>query len=566
MFLCKFTLRRSIWLPVVFGLMTAAGCATRDDTADRPERRPTSPPAPDTQGPMSDDPWESSSYGDGVMLSGPEEAAAVEFDGEEQGRREALQAGDELPEVPEPSADAAEVPDGYRVEVVVSGLRYPTGVEFDDAGNMYVAEAGFVYGDPVAQPRVLRVDTGGEITVAAEDLSGPVNDLLWHDGQLYISHRSKISVLETDGAVRDLVTDLPSLGDHHNNQLAVGPGGEIFFGQGTATNSGVVGIDNFMMGWLVLHPDFHDVPANTITLRDRDFVTANPLELPPEGPAPTATTAPFHPFGEQGEPGEQVEGEVKAGGTILRMNASGEDLQVHAWGLRNPFGVAFDEGGRLFAAENGFDARGSRPIANAPDNLWEIEEGAWYGWPDFASGVPVTDPMFRPDEGPQPEFLMEEHPPVSEPLVTLPVHAGVTKIAFAPAEGEFGFGGDLFVAEFGDMTPLTGEAGEHAGHRVARVDLETGEVHPFFFTSEDALGEEGEEYLATAGPKRLLEPYFTREGDALYVTDIGAFTVVEGAQPMPMPFPGTGVVWRIVPEDVQPSGPPAGLIVPPEKP
>ena len=30
-----------------------------------------------------------------------------------------------------------------------------------------------------------------------------------------------------------------------------------------------------------------------------------------------------------------------------------------------------------------------RPIAKAPDCLWAIKEGAWYGFPDFAGGEPV---------------------------------------------------------------------------------------------------------------------------------------------------------------------------------
>lgn len=42
----------------------------------------------------------------------------------------------EFPIVPPPDAAAAEVPDGYRVEVVVRDLVYPTSVTFDDAGNI----------------------------------------------------------------------------------------------------------------------------------------------------------------------------------------------------------------------------------------------------------------------------------------------------------------------------------------------------------------------------------------------------------------------------------------------
>jgi glucose/arabinose dehydrogenase len=152
----------------------------------------------------------------------------------------------ELPRVPAPAADAAEVPAGYRVEVVVSDLTYPSCVEPDDAGNLYVAEAGYVYGDEAAPARVWWVARSGEMRVVADQLNGPVTGLLWHRGQLYVAHKGKVSVLGEGGRVRDLVTDLPSLGDHFNNELAVGPDGKIYFGQGVATNSGVVGVDNFV--------------------------------------------------------------------------------------------------------------------------------------------------------------------------------------------------------------------------------------------------------------------------------------------------------------------------------
>lgn len=85
---------------------------------------------------------------------------------------------DELPKVPPPNASAAKVAQGYRVEVVLSGLTYPTSVEFEDAGNMYVAEAGYAYGDPVAPARIWRISPTGHMQVVADSLSAPVNDLL----------------------------------------------------------------------------------------------------------------------------------------------------------------------------------------------------------------------------------------------------------------------------------------------------------------------------------------------------------------------------------------------------
>ena len=58
-----------------------------------------------------------------------------------------LEAAPPMPSIPEPDAAAAWTPAGYRAEVVVKNLIYPSSVEFDDRGTMYVAESGYVYGD-----------------------------------------------------------------------------------------------------------------------------------------------------------------------------------------------------------------------------------------------------------------------------------------------------------------------------------------------------------------------------------------------------------------------------------
>jgi glucose/arabinose dehydrogenase len=477
-------------------------------------------------------------------------------------------AGQPLPHVPPPDPAEAKVPDGFRVEVVMSGLTYPTSVEFDDAGNLYVAEAGYSYGDPSKTPRVLRVSPDGKVEqVASQGLEGPVNDLLWHDGKLYISHRGKISVLEAGGKVRDLVTGLPSKGDHQNNQMAAGPDGKIYFGQGTATNSGVVGEDNAKMGWLEKHRDFHDTPARDIKIAGRTYPTTNPLSKMHE----KVETSPFHPYGKAMPDGGTVKGDTQANGTILRMDPDGSHLEVYAWGLRNPFGVMWGPDGKLYATENGFDVRGSRPIANAKDNLWEIEQGAWYGWPDYSSGIPVTDPEFSAGGQRRAEFVMAEHPPVGKPLMTFPKHASVTKLDFAPSDA---FGkGRMFVAFFGHLTPMTGTPPkEHGGHRVLAVDLKTKKVEEFFTKKEHGehhqqpvTGPAGEEpkgehdESVSPGPRRLVDVRFDPMGDALYVADFGSLVMEEGK---PKPIPGTGVVWRISPTAVRPAGPPAGLAAP----
>ncbi|MHB8995914.1 MAG: PQQ-dependent sugar dehydrogenase [Armatimonadota bacterium] len=480
------------------------------------------------------------------------------------------------PKVPPPEASAVDVPAGFRAEVVMSGLTYPTSVEFDGKGTMYVAEAGYSYGDSSVKPRILRISPDGRVGVIAEQpsLSGPITDLLWHRGQMYVSHRGRISLLQPNGQVRDLVTGLPSDGDHHNNQLAVGRDGKIYFGQGTATNSGVVGLDNAKMGWLKQHPDFHDIPARNIRLFGKTFESANPLKTTEQ----IARTLPFHPFGNAEIDDLTVPGQVKASGTILRMNPDGSGLEVYAWGLRNPFGVMWSPDGTLYATENGFDVRGSRPVADDTDDIYIIKQGAWYGWPDYAMGLPITSPRFKPENKPQPQFLMAEHPPVEQPWLTFPKHSAIAKVEFSTSQS---FGqGQMFVAFFGHMAPMTGKApDDHGGHQVVRVDPATRKTMMFFGkkhghgaspkdsdnsgahgsgsgADDDGSGMAGESF--TAGPRRLLDVRFSPDGRALYIADFGAMAIKGGAAPVPK----TGVIWRVVPEGVRIPKPPTKLSPP----
>jgi hypothetical protein len=71
---------------------------------------------------------------------------------------------------------------------------------------------------------------------------------------------------------------------------------------------------------------------------------------------------------------------------------------------------------------------------------------------------------------------------------------------------------------------------------------------------EELHGGEGLEYVATAGPKRIVDLKFSPAGDALYVVDIGPIHYARGAEgPKPMAFPGTGVTWRVSKSAEKPS-------------
>ena len=424
------------------------------------------------------------------------------------------------------------LPDGYAIEAVATGLTFPTGVAFDEAGGIYVVESGYSYGEVTDTPRLLRVEPGGGTRVIASGgRNGPWNGVVGHDGVFYVAEGGeydggRILRITPDGQITAIADSLPSVGDHHTNGPVVGPDGWIYFGQGTATNSAVVGEDNATFGWLERQPDFHDIPCRDVTLSGVNFESKDPLN------GGDATTGAYSPFGTPTTEGQVVRGSVPCNGAILRVRPEGGAIDLVAWGLRNPFGLAFGPGGRLYVTDNGYDERGSRPVFGSGDYLWRIERGGWYGWPDFAGGRPFFDDDIRPVLATAPG-----EPP--RPTAAFGVHSSADGLDFSRNEA-FGHVGQAFVALLGDMAPGAGKVLSPVGFKVVRVDVERGVVEDFAVNRGDTNGPAS--WVGSAGLERPVAARFDPAGTALYVVDFGVMTMTERG---PEPRKETGVLWKI---------------------
>ncbi len=430
---------------------------------------------------------------------------------------------------------------GYEIEVVATNLDFPTGVTFDDRGRIYVTEAGFSYGDVVTTPRLIRIEPDGSHTVIAKGTNPPWLGVVFHNGVFYVAgghlDPGQILRITMDGEITPIVEGLPSLGDHQTNGPAIGPDGWIYFGQGTATNSGVVGMDNFNHGWPYRYPEFHDIPCEDIILTGINFTTPNPLTPDPDD---EAVTGPYKPFGVPAEEGEMVQGHVPCSGAIMRVRPDGSNLQLVAWGLRNPFGLAFSPDGELYVTENQYDVRGSRKIFGTGDLLWKIEPGTWYGWPDYYAGFPMAgEGWFSPPNGSEVHFLLKEHPgDPPEPVALLGVHSSSNGLDFS-TNPAFGYVGQAFIAQFGDIAPSVGKVMAPVGFKVVRVDVETGVIYDFAVNKGDVNGPAS--WLGTGGLERPISVRFNPEGTALYIVDFGVMTTSGEVRSKT----DTGVLWRI---------------------
>lgn len=368
-------------------------------------------------------------------------------------------------------------------QLVTEGLSFPTSICFDTEGNAFVAESGLPWDGAEKGGRVSRILSNGKRELIAEGLRHPVNGLCWLNGHLIVSEGGfpgRISRLSLSGERTTILDDLPGMGNYHTNMVAPGPDGMLYFGQGALTNLGVIGLDAYQLGWLGHLPHNCDAPGMAVVLKGQSFETDDPTQNALEEGLPKAQTGAFAPFGQAHAPGTRLEARLPCTASIMRCRPDGSGLELVAWGVRNAYGLGFMPDGRLLATDQGSDDRGSRPIAHVPELLFEIKAGAWYGWPDFIGGVPVTDPQFVPTRGPAPTFILENHhelPAPETPLMALPINSAATKFDFLPANHPQ-FPGQMLISLFGDEKPMTAPEGFRVGRNISRINPSNWTHHP----------------------------------------------------------------------------------------
>ncbi len=417
---------------------------------------------------------------------------------------------------------------GYTIEVFAEGLDAPSCMLFTKDGDMLIADSGYVTNNPSVSRLV-----NDHFEVIADDFNVPLTGINYRDGDIYVSHRGAITVIKSDGTRENVLSGLPSNGDYSNSRVAFGPDGKMYFGQGTATNSGVVGLDNL---WLRDHPHIFDSPGSYIMLNGQNFESNNILIKASDE---IIYTGAFSPYAVPNMAYEVRKGIVKASGGILKANLDGSEIELVAWGFRNIAYLKFDDD-RLFVSNNGCSIRGSRPIANAPDEMHIVIPGIWYGWPDYVGGEPVTLSRFKPDGGVQPEFLLANHPNLPpRPFADFTPGANIVGFDFNP-NNSFGQRGDVYIAEFGSIRQRVFEdlipQYSGAGHRISKIDIGTRERTTF------AINRSGFSASTTreGGFGRPIDLVFGPD-DAMYVVDMGLNTYTN----LDIFIPNTGVIWKI---------------------
>lgn len=276
---------------------------------------------------------------------------------------------------------------------------FPTSLTFGPAGRLYVAgRMGTIYA----------IDERGTVTEYADGFLVPTG-IAFQPGteKLFVSNRvidtnvggeGRISVVE-DGHITHIIQGLPCcyIGMHGPNGIEFGPDGFAYVGVGGRADHGE----------RLLEP----------AMGEQDDLTS--LEA-----------------------------------SILRFSPDGEIVELYARGFRNPYDLAWDGSGRLYATDNGRDpdpATGESP----GDELHLVIPGGEHGYPYFECSV-----CFGIPEG------VEVIAPLWE---TIP-HAAITGIT--------AYTSDAFPAYYDDLFFVLWSAFEGA-QKVVRFSPDTGQVSDF---------------------------------------------------------------------------------------
>ncbi len=470
-----------------------------------------------------------------------------------------------------------EYPAATELKPVVRGLTAPTGIAFDTDGTMILTESGAggrtprifgykpdgTYFDIYPQKQKFPFNIGGDhFTIHA-----PIGGVVVHEGRIFVTHRDAngygvITSFGYDGSHYTVVSDLPAQGDYGLTDLTVNPtSGRLLFALGSATNSGVVGEDNWDAGWLRKFPNFCDQPWDTgkhnsfLKLLGYRFSTANPRAG--LGQDDVLITGPMQPFGVSNQ--TRVKRTEKPTGAIYSISPTGGDLQVEAHGLRLPRGLRYN-GFRLYATNNGMELRGTRPIKNDPDVMVRVVSGTWYGFPDYSADfLSITDPKFQPEPYmvlptgyPDVSFTIDHDssgliaPERSTLLqgIFQPL-SGAAKFDFVPTGGPFReFRGNAVVALSGDRSPFA-TSGQKLigpiGFKIVLLDVDGKQVREFIHNTKDVPASMLEDPNSGA-LERPIDVKFAPDG-SLYIVDFGKMEIRDGKERISA---GSGKVFKLV--------------------
>ncbi|MBU3108366.1 hypothetical protein [Clostridium gasigenes] len=256
----------------------------------------------------------------------------------------------------------------------VKGYEGAKSFDYDEDGNLYI---GF-------KDTIRIINNNGKDEVIIKENNFDIFDILCSDNRLFIATDNRVVEynLKNNKSI-DLIRDIPNTGMNKETKLLV-KDNVLYLSIGTNTNSGIV---NEKGG-------AYDKPGIELSLTGVNYGENK--------------TGIFSPFAVNTEKGEKVKDNKLGNGSIMAYDFESKKTSIYAHGLRNINGFDIDSDGKIKGIVGGMEDIGPRPIKDDKDYIYEFKKSAWYGWPDYSGGDPITSPRFT--DGKKVDFLIENHP------------------------------------------------------------------------------------------------------------------------------------------------------------
>lgn len=253
------------------------------------------------------------------------------------------------------------------------GLGGAVSFDFDKENNLYIAFKNAI--------KMINKDNKEEILVYDKSLN--IYDIACYNNDIIIASDNRVLLYDVNKEqYTELINNLPNNGLNHKTNIILNRD-YLYISIGSNTNSGIVDENN----------------------KNEDKAS---FEWESTGIGYNNNYA-FVPFGEKVIEGQKIKENVLSNASILRYDLNSNEFITYATGIRNVEGLAIDSLGKLTAIVGGMEDSGVRAVKDDADYIYNIKEKAWYGWPDFSGGDPITSPRFS-DGTNKLSFVIANHP------------------------------------------------------------------------------------------------------------------------------------------------------------
>lgn len=278
--------------------------------------------------------------------------------------------------------------EAIKSQILFKGLSGAIDFTRNSEGNYYVAFKDSVqYIDKTG--KAYRVFENKKLSITSLDYNNSV--LYYASGTFVYSYNLKTKENS------EIIKNLPNYGDYNKSLIRIN-GEYLFVTIGSASNSGVVGLDN---SWIEDYPQNHDVSPKSITIKGINFGDEK--------------TGSFVSYKTKNIKGQIITDHMPGNSSIIIYNLKTGAQGNFAWGIRNMKGIDFNSEGKIVVAVGGMEDRGLRPVKGDSDYIFEIKKNAWYGFPDYTGGDPISSPKFKGKDNSTIPFILDQHPTTNPP-------------------------------------------------------------------------------------------------------------------------------------------------------